>query len=333
MDFSHVLHKQIVETHEGRVLNKLSWKRRRNVLYFEGLFAEFVKKGKKEEMRKLGEEWIKISSSGVWPNLVMKLPFKFKFSLFRKVWKSIGAIEDISFSRKGKKIRIEVLGEGIADLIGLNEFSFGVFGGMLEFLTGKKVKYVKKVKEGNYFVYDYLVTDEKIKIKTKSKSYYLKMNKLPVQKGFTLKDALKFHVFNIKKGKIYFRGDHLTPVEGTIFHLASYTSHCKELHNLAYNYFNKKLKESTEIEKLKLLKTLLQVMGWGLINFRVSEKEIAVSIKHLPPGFQLEEDNYEFLIQTISGFMMAVNKKFKFKKSKFSKQLMQLNLNFSKQAK
>ena len=147
---------------------------------------------------------------------------------------------------------------------------------------------------------------------SKDKRIYNKLNYIISPKGFTLKDAFKKNIFHLRENKIYFRGNPLYPVENTIFHLISDSGILLEkIPYISYNYFKKIIKDSSDIKKLILLKTLLQTMGWGIVTIIPKENEIIIDIKNPPYGFQVERDRWDFLINTIMGYIWLIDKDFR----------------------
>ena len=70
------------------------------------------------------------------------------------------------------------------------------------------------------------------------------------------------------------------------------------------------------------LKTLLQTMGWGIITIVSKDKEIMIEIRKPPFGIQKEDDNWNFIIQTILGYLWLINKKYKIKNIRAGKKLL-----------
>ncbi len=60
-----------------------------------------------------------------------------------------------------------------------------------------------------------------------------------------------------------------------------------------------------------MIKSVLQMMGWGTINIIIEKKKIVFHINNLPYGLQLEKDNWNFLIRVILGYLWLLDKKFK----------------------
>jgi len=156
-------------------------------------------------------------------------------------------------------------------------------------------------------------------IKSKSKGQYNKLNYIEEDiRGVDLKNALEKNILHLSKGnKLYFRGKFLCPIENTIFHLIGNKGiMLNKISEISYDYFSILIDDESNIErKLILLKTLLQVMGWGVVKIVIkSDTKISVDIKNPPYGLQLEKDKWDFLLRTIQGFLWLINTNFKIEK-------------------
>ena len=228
-------------------------------------------------------------------------------------------MDNIILTKTGNLLAIKTINEEHVKKIGLNALSIGGYQGFLSVLFGKEVKYKKAVLNGNICIYEYELTNNKIKPKHHSKEIYLKSNKLPNLKGFSLKDALKMKIFQLKKNNVYFRNKKISPLENTFFHLLSNKKILlREVTRISKKYFQEVFeKKSRPEEKLRLLKTLLQVMGWGVIKIKFEKKGIVVKIDYPPHGLQLEGDNWSFLARTIEGCLQNISGEIKLKKFEY----------------
>ena len=162
---------------------------------------------------------------------------------------------------------------------------------------------------------------------SKEKRVYDKLNQPRRKTGFTLKDALKRGLFQLKNGnKIYFRGRSLIPIENTVFHLFSNEKILLEkVPILSYEYFSGIIEKSAKNEnKLTLLKNILQAMGWGSITIVIKDG-ILVKIDNPPYGSQMERDNWLFLINVILGYLWLLDKKFTISRIKESYQRLEIH--------
>ena len=323
MKLSHAIHKGIIETTVGSLFNKFKIKRRRDTMFFDDIVLNYFKlckrEGYEEEMRGIVERWMIIYSSSFLPKIFKKAKQVFFFNkAFKKVWINLGYMDDITLTKKGGELIIETLNERHVKEIGLNALSIGGYQGFLSALFEKKILFKSAKIKGNKTIYKYKLTDKEIEIKHKSKEEYLKKNDIPKMEGFCLRDALKMKVFQIKENNIYFRGKKVSPLENTLFHLISNKKILtKQITKLSYDYFKKFKIQGGKEGKLKLLKTLLQVMGWGIVKIASKEKEIIIKIEHPPHGLQLEKDNWTFLIKAIEGYLKVINKKIRVEKQEY----------------
>ncbi len=82
--------------------------------------------------------------------------------------------------------------------------------------------------------------------------------------------------------------------------------------SISYNFFKEVVDvDSTDKQKLVLLKNLLQTMGWGVVNIVIrKEGGILIEIKNPPYGLQLEGDNWHFLVNTVLGYIQVIDADF-----------------------
>ncbi|MCK4634367.1 MAG: hypothetical protein KAT37_00660 [Candidatus Aenigmarchaeota archaeon] len=318
MRLSYSLNKNIFEATVGSLVNKLHLSKRRDTLFFEDIFINYIKEcedaGHGEEMKRIGQKWMAVSFKTLMPSALERLPPVIILNMFMKnVWINLGLMKNFHANKTGDIIEIRTENEAITKVIGNNYFSVGLFIGILNIIFGSQVdvievsqreifsKYVFKIKHGNPY-----------KINSKSKKTYDKLNYLAPIKGFTLRDSFKRNIFQLKEGnKIYFRDKSLYTVENTIFHLLGNSEILLErIPYISYDYFKEIIRKSSSKEKFVLLKTLLQIMGWGIITVVYREDYIVVDIKNPPFGLQKEKDNWNFLIQTILGYLWVIDKKF-----------------------
>jgi len=325
MKLSHSIHKGIMETAVGSLVNKFKIKRRRDTLFFDSIVLDYFKLCEKQkyekEMTELVKTWMIMYGSSLIPSTLKKInPLFFFNRIFKWVWINLGYMTNITLTKKGKKLIIKTIDEQHVNKIGINSLSIGGYQGFLSILFKKDVKYINSKKEGKEVEYIYELTDKEVEIKEHSRKYYLEKNKVLKIKGFTLKDALKMKIFQLKNNTFYFRGKKISPLENTLFHLiANKGILLNEINKISYKYFKEIKIESDTKGKLNLLKTLLQIMGWGVITIKMkTQKEIIIQIKYPPHGFQIEKDNWEFLIRTIQGYLQTINKKFEIEQEKYS---------------
>jgi len=318
MRLSESLQRNIMETAVGSILNKFKVKKRRVVLFFEDISANYVKMcenaGYSEKVHSIGQKWGFMCTKTLVPSSLNLLsPILFLNKIVKRVWVNIGLMDDFKVTKKDDIIKLEIRNDAITRIIGKNNFAIGCFSGILNALFKSKIYCVKASQSKNLSKYVFKTTTEPVNFDFKTKKKYEKLNTLPSLKGFTLKDSIRNGLFQIKKNKIYFRKKIICNSENTIFHLFSnYNILLDKISEISYNYFNDIIeKESSVDSKLNLLKTLLQTMGWGILTIIRKEKEIIIEIKNPPYGFQKEKDDWSFLIRVIEGYLWTINRNFR----------------------
>jgi hypothetical protein len=310
-----------METTVGRLLNKFKIKSRRNVLVFENILANYVKECEKagygKEMVETAQTWTNLVIQNVVPKILKKTPIFFINKIMKTVWVNLGLLSDIYAVKRDNLIEIETKNEAITRQLGKNECSKGFYVGILNILFNSHVECIKTIQTKKYCKYVYKIINKNFEpLKTKKKELYNKLNQLPKIKGITLKDALKANVFQLKNNnRLYFRGKSLWYVENTGFHiLGNKQILLKKVPKISYDFFKQTVrKKSSNTEKLALIKTLLQSMGWGIISIINQKNKILFEISYLPYGLQKEKDNWYFLIDLILGYLWLINKKLKIK--------------------
>ncbi len=194
----------------------------------------------------------------------------------------------------------------------------GLYTGILNAVYKSEITSVDVSQSERSCRYVFKIEDTPFYVRGKKKSRYDQLNSLPVSDKSTLKNALRSHVFQLKKNnQIYFRDKLVTPIENTVFHLIGIQAILSDrIPHIAYSCFKDVvMKDSLDEEKLNLLKTLLQSMGWGVVKIMVkTHREIIIQLKHIPHGFQLEDDNWDFLIKSVLGYLWLLDKDFKVNK-------------------
>ncbi len=321
MKLAHSLHKKTLEASVGHLLNKFKLRKRRDTLFFEDILSEYVKlcEEKGIDTSILARKWVHVTLFPSIPSYLKKLPIEFLYnSILNKVWANLGIFDSIHFEKVSKDVvRITVMDESETRSVGPNKGMIGFHIGVLEVLTGKKVVCLKAVQTREKSVYELKIIPEKAEITVgKSKKEYDAINALKPIKGFTLKDAMEKRIIHLKSpNKIFFRGKRICFLENTFFHiLSNETPFIDKIADISYEYFKHLINSnSTKNEKLKLLKSLLQIMGWGIVSFIVSGDSITLDIKHPPHGYQKEKDNLAFIANTVLGYLRLINGKLKIK--------------------
>jgi hypothetical protein len=319
MQLSESLKRNIMETSVGRLLNKFKIKSRRDVLFFEEIFAIYIKECEKagygEEIRNIAQKWMNLTIQQMTPKILKSVPLFFLNTIMKKVWINIGLLDDLYATKENDVINIETKNESITKSIGENKFLPGLYGGILNILFNSELEVINVLQTKKYSKYVFRLKKKSLNTKSKKKSVYNKLNYLPDIKGFELKDAFQKGIFQLKENnRIYFREKVICPVENTLFHLISNQKILLEkVPDISYRYFKKIIKKDTRKErKLNLLKILLQIMGWGIMKIVVkSESIIIIKITNPPYGLQIEKDNWHFLARMILGYLWLLDKNLK----------------------
>ncbi len=313
MSLAYFFYKGLLETGIGNIINKFKIHKRRDILFFEELISEYVKacrdNGFSDEMLKVGEEWGRLAAKTLIPSAILSRSVdKVYNDILSKVWKSIDLVRGLELKVKGDKVFLIVFGESGTRIIGENPIALGFHKGTIEAVLGKELKILKSIQTPEQSYYEFEITDKKIgEIKSKHKKEYFQLNKY-YKKGFDVKQALKKRIITLKGNELFLRGKKLSPFENTYFHL--FGIHSKGIELLvpvSEKFFEEMLvEESSEDEKLRFLKNLLQFMGWGEVKFLVEESKVTLLVEHPPYGFQKEKDNWLFLVKMTEGFLKAI---------------------------
>lgn len=315
MELSHSLHKGIFETAVGGIFNKFKIRKRRNTLFFEDIIAGYIreceKAGKHSEVYSLGEEWFLVIFSRLFPSVMLSLPPEFLVnSVLGPMWANIGSLDSIKLAKHGDRLELETTNENVTRNIGKNQFMAGAFAGALEALFKRKVEPLGCSQTKSRSRYAYALTASPIAANAKSTQDYDRLNQLTAPSGFTMADCLRKGIFSLKGNTVYFRGKCLSVSENTIFHLAANRNLLMPaVEKVSRGYFSRLVSHATLTEQLRLLKTLLQSMGWGIVTISQESRSITVEVRSPPHGLQPEKDNWEFIARTIAGYISAIKPK------------------------
>jgi len=319
---SYAIDKGIIEVVAGGIFNKFMQsrlKRRRNTLFFEDVVASYIKEcesaGHGEEMYELGREWFRLIFRNLFTKETRALPWNISMNgIVAAAWKTLGVLDDLHVEKEGDTLIGVAVNESVTSAIGKNMFCAGLVTGIYEVVFDKKVRYLRHRVEGKKSIYHHVIQDESpTSYPSKSKDEYDLLNRLDPVEGFSLQDALQKGIFVMKGNRLYFRNKRLWQVENTLFHLFGKRKILFDRVPVLSQAFFKEIlgKDSSGDERLNLLKTLLQVMGWGAVRITYGQKErIVVEIRHPPRGFQQFNDDYGFLARFILGFMQNINPAF-----------------------
>jgi hypothetical protein len=318
MKLSESLRKNILSSTGGGIIYRFKVLSRRNVIFFDEIFMPYIgkceKSGKSEAIESVGREWMNLCFSAFLPSELRKLPSATFLNLvMKKVWHNLGLLDDLVAKSEGNLIKVMTKNEKITMTIGKNVFLPGLYMGALDVLCGSKVE-TEEIKQttnrDEWNLYVFRLTDKPPAFSSKDRIVYKNLNEVDI-KGFALSNAVKSGIFQIKEdNRIYFRGKQLSVVENTVFHLFGNRGLLMdELARISFGMFEGTIsKGSSADEKLNLLKTLLQAMGWGQVKIALANKSVALNITCPPHGLQLAEDNWKFLAHSVLGYMFLINR-------------------------
>jgi len=319
MRLSESLRKGIMESLPGSILHKFQVNPRRSVFFFEDIFANYIKEceagGYRYELKEISERCSNLCSWRLMPNSLKIVPPKVIYNTFiSKLWKSIGILDYLHLEKIDNEFRIHTKYESITRIIGPNNFMQGFYTGMLSSILKSKVVCTKALQNKKRCEYLFKVVSNKYcPFSAKEMHVYHKLNKLSNQKGIKLEDALKTGVFKLTSdNKIYFRGKILSPVENTLFHMIGNSKILfDKIPEISNKFFSSVITESSDAEKLRLIKNILEAMGWGIIRIASDNKEIVIRIDHPPYGLQRDPDNWDFLLKVIEGYIWLFDKSYR----------------------
>lgn len=308
-----------MEATVGGILNTFKLRKRRVTLFFEDILAIYTKEcemaGFDKEMGEMLQKWMFLYFEKLLPKPLKILPREVLLNVvIKKVWVNLGLVDDFLYIPEGDNIRIKTKNEGVTRIVGKTRGMVGFYQGVLAPTFNSRFEPVEVVQEKASCEYVYKSTGKPLMIEGKSKREYNSLNHLVPIEGHTLKNALEKGLFRLtENNKISFRGKLLCPVENTIFQIIGNRGICLEkIPHISYSFFSDIIeKESPNEKKIVLLKTLLQTMGWGIVNIMIDEAKIVIDIKNPPHGLQKEKDNWDFLIRTIQGYLWTLNENFR----------------------
>ena len=311
-----------MESGVGGIVNKFKIRPRRVTLFFEDIIANYIKEceeaGYAGEMRSIGVWWGILTARTLIPPFILNASLPLFSQVAKRVWMHLGIVDAIGMKKTENTIVLTTERDSITRIIGKNALVEGSFAGVLEVYLKSRLKPVYVSQTTQFSKYEYLILNEPIYVKGRSKEEYNKLNKIPSMKGYALKDAIRKKVFQLKGNRMYFRGKSICNSENTLFHLiGNHNIMLDAIPKISYDYFNGIVEKNVPSEKkLVLLKTLLQVMGWGVVKIRVRDNdEVVVEITHLPCGLQQQEDNWDFLVRTVLGYLWIINKNLEIKRT------------------
>lgn len=319
MRLSESLRKNIMETSVGGVfvMNKFRLGKRRDTLFFEEILARFVleceKNGAGPELERIGRRWMFLYFNTLVSETIRKVPPAFLLNrIVKKIWHNFGVMDDYHIEKRGDTARIITKNEGMTRYIGPNSLMRGFHIGIINVLFHSSAQPLKIDQRKESCEYVFRLVGEPVFIRGKTKELYRKLNEVVPVRGRTLKDTLEKKIFTIRDNRVYFRGKSISPVENTLFHLVGGSGIFPEkIAEVSYGFFKEIIREdATREEKISLLKTLFQVMGWGIIEVVIKERGIRVEIRNPPYSLTLKDD-WSYIFRTFLGYLWLFDRKMK----------------------
>lgn len=322
MRLSEAFNKKILSATPGRILYRFKGKPRRDTLFFEDILANYVKvcedAGFGADLQTMGQKWMSRVIQELIPNTLRKLPrILFINLVMRKIWSNLGLVPYMHAEQKGKFIELNTRDEVITRIIGKNHLSIGSYQGVLNTLFKSHLECKSALQTRDSCKYIFELKDKNFKIKSKTRDEYFKLNSPTNGKGSTLENALESSIFQLGgNNRIYFRGKSINPMENTLLHIfGNYSILMDRIPEISCNYFKEVVETDTSPEKkLQLIKTLLSVMGYGVVNIIIEDDRLLFRVKNPPYGLQTSEDNWNFLINTVHGYLWLLDEKFEIDK-------------------
>ncbi|MCD6495823.1 MAG: hypothetical protein J7K54_00990 [Candidatus Aenigmarchaeota archaeon] len=325
MKLSESIRKGVLHSVSGLIINKFKFKKRRDTFFFDDIGLDYVKLLEENrhstKLREISHKWGTMLFKSALPDAVKRLPYNISCNVMvRDTFVNLGYMTDMHIEKHDNRIKLTTKEETNVKKIGKNNLHIGMFMGMSTAFFDSDIEVVSvECNSSGDCIYNFRLLDKKYNPNMKQKETYNKLNDIPHFNGANIKEAIRTGLFSMKNGKIYFRGELITAMENTLFHLFSNEGiMLSSLRKISYNYFSSIVKEASSDDKLKLLKNLLQIMGWGLVKFAVDNNTILMTIDYPPFGLQAEKDNWQFLCEVVCGYLWLINKEFTLKSLKVS---------------
>lgn len=233
-------------------------------------------------------------------------------SIMKKIWINIGLMSDIRMSVDEGRVEIKTKNEGMTELIGKNSFLLGFHEGIMNALYGRDADVLEYSQSKKECTYQFRIKENAFAMEGKTKDEYNRLNRVQKITRPTLDDMLKTRVFTLDGNRMYFRGRVMYPIENTAIHLFSNQGPMLEkIPGISHDFFRKVLdRDSCNDDKLRLLRSLIQSMGWGTLSISKEADSIRIRIENPPYGLQKEKDNWKFLVDMINGYIMALDENY-----------------------
>jgi hypothetical protein len=310
MRITEFLRKGVLKAGVGGIKNRIKLHERRDTFFFEEIGARYVEAcdsaGRSPVMEAVGEKWMALYFKYLLPSGFRKMPPKFFLNVIvKKIWVSMRMMDYFRLREDAGAFEITTRNEGVTRIVGANSLMTGFYKGILASLYGYRFSTLVASQSKTECRYLFAMTGERFEAQGKGRQAYDRLNRIAASDGFGLKDAIKSRLIEIKDNSLYYRSKAISPIENTLFHIIGNEGIMLDsVASVAQDFFSGIVDaDSDETRRAVTLKTLLQVMGWGMVNIKFTDKEAIVLIKNPACGLQLEKDNWEFLAQTMLGYL------------------------------
>jgi hypothetical protein len=315
LKLSTSLSKDVLQAVVGAVINRDRGGKRRYTLFFEEIFADYIlaieNEGFRDESSSIARQWMRLAMNNIITSLPAKLPPKvFLNILLKNIWAQLGLMDDFKLTQQKGVVRIKTVREGVSRLIGPTVFLTGFYEGILNAVYGREVELTKCSQSKSICDYTYRLGGGDVIIQSKDKAEYRRLNSLdnlPEGSGVNLKKAIRNKMFQLRdRNRLYFRSMPVGPIESSVFHLFGdkeiLLDYVPEISKRCFSNALDYGFKPGDMENLNLLKSIMEAMGWGIFRIQAAD-DIMFDVRNPPYGLQVSEDNWEFLMQAILGFI------------------------------
>ena len=309
--------KDVIETGVGGISNRFKIGRRRDVLFFEEILANYIKEcenaGHKKDMREIAKEWAFVYTKNFLPDFMKSVPkIALLNTVLKKSWIYFGLLDDFKAAGSDERISFLTYSEAMTRLIGGNEFCKGLWEGVLCALYKRRVDLLQSSQTQHVSEYSFSIKKEPFDIASKDKRIYQELNATPKGDG-DLKKYIKQRMLVLKGNRLTYRGKSVVIGENTLFHIfgekGTLIDRVAEISRLCFKDIVEK--DSKGEKRMLMLKNLMHVFGWGRINAVYQKGHVAIEIRNPPYGIQKGEDNWDFLSQMLLGYISLFGKGFR----------------------
>ncbi len=314
MRLSLSIQMDVLKAKAGSILNTFKVLPRRDVLFFEDIFANYVleceKAGFGKEVYDIGKKWNALGTSRI-PSAFRSFGIEYIVNLVvNKVWINLGLLDEFRMDHSGKVYTFSTKNEFITRVIGENMFTRGGAAGSVAGFYNRDAACREYSQTKNECRYVIELLDAPFVLTAKGAGEYARLNAV-LGEGFSLKKALLSGFFQLRDNRITFRSRTLLCLENTGFHLIGGRGILLErLADITASFFKDLIeKEASPNSKLVLLKNILQACGWGDVALIREGGLLKFLIAHPPYGLQVEEDNWAVLSYLVLGYLRLISKK------------------------